>query len=182
MIIIPARVGSSRFPRKVLEPINGEPMVIKAAKVALGVDNTVIATDSRDVIEIAKDYNIRAVLTSLTHKSGTDRVYEAVRKLDLDNSEPIVNLQADEPFIEEEVIRSVLDLTKKSILRDDILINSCYKEIDEIEADNPNIVKVVTDSSDIALYFSRSKIPFIRDRADFHIRLILEYMALLKGL
>jgi 3-deoxy-manno-octulosonate cytidylyltransferase (CMP-KDO synthetase) len=166
MIIIPARVGSSRFPRKVLEPINGEPMVIKTAKVALGVDNTVIATDSRDVIEIAKDYNIRAVLTSLTHKSGTDRVYEAVRKLDLDNSEPIVNLQADEPFIEEEVIRSVLNLTKKSILRDDILINSCYKEIDEIEADNPNIVKVVTDSSDIALYFSRSKIPFIRDRAD----------------
>ncbi len=113
MIIIPARVGSSRFPRKVLEPINGEPMVIKTAKVALGVDNTVIATDSRDVIEIAKDYNIRAVLTSLTHKSGTDRVYEAVRKLDLDNSEPIVNLQADEPFIEEEVIRSVLILLKR---------------------------------------------------------------------
>jgi 3-deoxy-manno-octulosonate cytidylyltransferase (CMP-KDO synthetase) len=166
MIIIPARIESSRFPRKVLENIGDTPMVVRTAKIASNIDSVVIATDSQEVIDISDRYNIKAILTSSSHKSGTDRVYEAVTKLDLKESEPIINLQADEPFIEEEVIRAVLELTKKNSIRDDILINSCYKEIDELEANDPNIVKVVTDSSDIALYFSRAKIPFIRDSKD----------------
>jgi 3-deoxy-manno-octulosonate cytidylyltransferase (CMP-KDO synthetase) len=166
MIIIPARIESSRFPKKVLTNIDNIPMVIRTAKIALEVDSVIIATDSKEVIDIADSYNIKSVLTSSKHKSGTDRVYEAVTKLDLKESEPIINLQADEPFIEKEVIESIFKLTKKNVNRKDILINSCYKEIDELEANDPNIVKVVTDSSDIALYFSRAKIPFIRDSKD----------------
>jgi len=163
MIIIPARIESSRFPRKVLTDIKDIPMVIRTAKVALNIDSVLIATDSKEVIDIADSYNIDAILTSKEHKSGTDRVYEAVTKLDLREGEPIINLQADEPFIEEEVIESIFKLTEQNANRKDILINSCYKEIDRREAKDPNIVKVVTDKNGIALYFSRAEIPFLRD-------------------
>jgi len=166
MILIPARIDSSRFPKKVLESIDGIPMVIRTAQIALKIDNTVVATDSKEVLDIVKSYNIDAVLTSKEHKSGTDRVYEAVEKLQLDESEPIINLQADEPFIEKEVIEELLKLTKKNSKNRDILINSCYKEIDSTKAQNPNIVKVITDHNNIALYFSRAPIPFIRDKKE----------------
>ena len=77
MIIIPARIGSSRFPNKVLADIGGIPMVVRTAKAVEGIDRVVIATDSQEVIEIAKNFNIDAVLTSSSHQSGTDRIYEA---------------------------------------------------------------------------------------------------------
>ena len=163
MIIIPARIGSSRFPNKVLADIGGVPMVIRTAKAVESIDNVVIATDSQEVLKIAQQYHIDVVMTKTTHQSGTDRIYEAVQKLALADDEIIINVQGDEPFIEKEVVQSVYNLTHKNKDNATILMNSSYKIINHLEADDPNSVKVVTDEKDIALYFSRAKIPYPRD-------------------
>lgn len=163
MIIIPARIGSSRFPNKVLADIAGIPMVIRTAMAVQTIDKVSIATDSQEVIDIANAYNIQAIMTSNTHQSGTDRIYEAAQKLELSENEIIINVQGDEPFIETTVVDAVYKLTQKNKNNPAILMNSCYKYISNPEADDPNIVKVITDKNDIALYFSRSKIPYPRD-------------------
>ena len=163
MIIIPARIGSSRFPNKVLADIGGIPMVVRTAKAVESVDDVLIATDSQEVINIAKKHNIQAILTSSTHKSGTDRIYEAAKKMHLGEDEIIINVQGDEPFIETEVVEAIYSLTQGNKENHSIMMNSCYKTISNPEADDPNIVKVVTNKNDIALYFSRSKIPYPRD-------------------
>ena len=163
MIIIPARLASTRLPNKVLAEIGGVPMVIKTALKVKAVDKVAIATDSQEVIDIAKEHNIDAVLTSSSCKSGTDRIYEAAKKLNLKDNEIIINVQADEPFIETGVVEALFNLTKKHTKNKEILATTCYKIIDSKSADNPNIVKVVSNLEDIALYFSRSKIPYARE-------------------
>ena len=163
MIIIPARIGSSRFPNKVLADIAGIPMVIRTAMAVEGIDEVAIATDAPEVVTIAKEYDIKAVLTSNQHQSGTDRIFEAAQILGLDEKEIIINVQGDEPFIESEVVQKIYTLTKNNQNNPEIMMNSAYKYISNPEADDPNIVKVVTDESNIALYFSRAKIPYPRD-------------------
>jgi len=138
-------------------------MVVRTAMTVQDIDNVVIATDSQEVIDIAAQHDIRAVMTSNTHQSGTDRIYEAAQKLKLSEDEIIINVQGDEPFIESEVVQTIYDLTKRNRSNEKVLMNSCYKRITNPEADDPNIVKVVTDTDDIALYFSRAKIPHPRD-------------------
>ncbi len=163
MIIIPARLASSRFPNKVLADIGGMPMVVRTAKAVEALDSVVIATDSNEVVNVAKEYNIEAVLTSSICKSGTDRIYEAAQKLNLGKDEIIINVQADEPFIEEDVIEKMLQLTKEYTSNPEVIATTCYKLVDSAAADDPNLVKVVTDLNGFALYFSRSKIPFSRE-------------------
>lgn len=163
MIIIPARIGSSRFPNKVLADIGGMPMVVRTAKAVEEIDDVVIATDSQEVIDIAQDHGIKAVMTSEHHQSGTDRIYDAAQTLGLKEDEIIINVQGDEPFIETDVVQAIYDLTKQNKDNERIMMNSCYKVITNPEADDPNIVKVVTDEKDIALYFSRAKVPYPRD-------------------
>lgn len=164
MIIIPARLNSSRFANKILVDILGLPMVIKTAKQVSSLDKVVIATDSQEVINLAKEYGFDAIMTSNSHQSGTDRINEAVNKLKLDDNEIIINVQADEPFIEPEVIATVINRVKKVIEeQEDIMLVSCYKEINSNLADDPNHVKVVLDENQNAIYFSRAKIPYYRD-------------------
>jgi len=163
MIIIPARIGSSRFPNKVLADIMGTPMVIRTAQAVQSIDKVAIATDSQEVIDIASSYGIKAIMTSAEHNSGTDRIFEASEKLNLNDDEVIINVQGDEPFIEIEVVQAIFDLTTKNSNNKKIIMNSCYKYMNNPEADDPNIVKVVTTNEDIALYFSRAKIPYPRD-------------------
>jgi len=163
MIIIPARIGSSRFPNKVLADIAGIPMVIRTAKAVENIDDVAIATDSQEVIDIALSYNIKAVMTAAHHQSGTDRIYEAAQKLGLKEKDIVINVQGDEPFIEMDVVQSIYNLSKKNKNNDRIMMNSCYKIISNPEADDPNIVKVITDTNNIALYFSRAKVPYPRD-------------------
>ena len=165
MIIIPARLASNRFPRKILANIAGVPMVIATANRVKNVDKVVIATDTQEVIDISKDYGYEAIITSSSHKSGTDRVNEVATKLNLKDDEIIVNVQADEPFIEPEIIQKVIDrfnLAKK--YNEDIFMVSCYKLISDDEANDPNHVKVITDCKNNAIYFSRSKIPYDREK------------------
>ncbi len=162
MIIIPARIDSTRFPKKVLAEIDGVPMVIKTALNASRVDETVIATDSPQILSIAKDYSIKAVLTSKSHSSGTERINEAAAKMGLGPKDVVINVQADEPFLEIEVIKKVRELTLENRLEESVLMNSAYKIVPADSAQNPDIVKVTTDSVDMALYFSRSLIPYPR--------------------
>jgi 3-deoxy-manno-octulosonate cytidylyltransferase (CMP-KDO synthetase) len=161
MIIIPARLASNRFPKKVLVDINGLPMVIATAKRVEKLDNIVIATDSTEVDSVVKKYGFRSVMTSVDHKSGTDRINEVVNALKLNDDELIINVQADEPFIEPEAVSKVIK-TLKNINRD-FKMASCYKVMDKWFATDPNHVKVIVDIYGDAIYFSRSKIPFDRE-------------------
>ncbi|MFY9075736.1 3-deoxy-manno-octulosonate cytidylyltransferase [Malaciobacter mytili] len=162
MIIIPARLNSSRFENKILVDILGLPMVIRTAKQVSSLDKVVIATDSQEVVDLASKYGFDAVLTSNEHQSGTDRINEAVNKLCLNEDEVIVNVQADEPFIEPEVVQAVINKVKE-VKNEDIMIVSCYKKISSDLADDPNHVKVVLDNNSNAIYFSRAKVPYHRD-------------------
>jgi len=164
MIIIPARLKSSRFENKILEDILGLPMVIRTAKQVETLDDVIIATDSQEVIDLAKSYNIKAVITSTSHQSGTDRINEAANNINLDDDDIVVNVQADEPFIEVEVVQAVInDIKRLKNLKRDFIMSSCYKEISSTLADDPNHVKVVCDEYNDAIYFSRAKIPYNRD-------------------
>ncbi len=162
MIIIPARLKSSRFENKILVDILGLPMVIKTAKQVSQLDDVLIATDSEEVIELAKEHGIKAVMTSDTHQSGTDRINEAANIMNLPEDEVIVNVQADEPFIEPEVVKAVIDQVA-SRKDEEFNMVSCYKKISSELADDPNHVKVLLNSLGDAIYFSRSKIPYHRD-------------------
>ncbi len=163
MIIIPARLSSSRLPNKVLAQIENKPMIIWCAEVASKVDDVVIATDSQEVIKACKKYGFKAVMTDKNHKTGSDRIKEAADIIGLSENDIVINMQGDEPFLEPEILESV----KNELLKNQNEFNmvSCYKEISELDAEDPNLVKVIIDKNSYAIYFSRSKIPYNRDNA-----------------
>jgi len=164
MIIIPARLSSSRLPRKVLANINNKPMIIWCAEVASKVDDVCIATDSEEVLDVAKKYGFNAVMTDKNHQSGSDRIKEAADILGLSEDEFVINMQGDEPFLEPEILNQVKNKLNEIKNRDFVMV-SCYKEIDELKAEDPNLVKVILDKNNDAIYFSRSKIPYNRDNS-----------------
>lgn len=159
MIIIPARLASTRFPNKILANIQGLPMVIATAKRVQNLDDVAIAADTEEVVALAHDYGFKAILTSQNHQSGTDRINEAASKLSLSEDEIIVNVQADEPFIEEAVVKSVIERAKKT----DAMITSACKKINLSHVKDPNLVKVILNAHGNAIYFSRSAIPYDRE-------------------
>ncbi len=164
MIIIPARLNSSRFANKILVDILGLPMVIRTAKQVSSLDDVTIATDSKEVILLAKKHGINAVLTSSSHQSGTDRINEAAKILNLSDEDIVINVQGDEPFIEQNVVQAVINRTKEvQEKKEDIMMVSCYKKISSELADDSNHVKVLLNANNNATYFSRSKIPYHRD-------------------
>ncbi|RDU69536.1 3-deoxy-manno-octulosonate cytidylyltransferase [Helicobacter cholecystus] len=159
MIIIPARLQSTRFPQKMLTDILGLPMIVRTALRAKEVDEVCVATDAQEILEISQEYNILAVMTSSSHNSGTDRCAEAARILGLDDDEIVVNMQGDEPFLESEILLSLKSMMKEN----SPFMGTCIKHIGADEAQDPNLVKVVLNTKGEALYFSRSLIPFNRD-------------------
>lgn len=166
MIIIPARMASTRFPNKVLADIGGLPMVVRTAKQVMHLDDVVVAADDEKIIEVCKSHGIKAMLTSTTHKSGTDRINECAQLLDISDDELVINIQADEPFIEPEVLTSLIERLN-GIKRDgsEFVMGSCYNAINSEAAEDPNLVKVVMDAYHNAIYFSRSQIPYNRSGA-----------------
>lgn len=162
MIIIPARLKSTRFPNKVLASIRGIPMVVRTAQLAQKIDDVAVACDDSSILDICSHYNIPAILTSTTHESGTDRIAECARILGLPNSETIINLQADEPFLEPEVIQTLKALMESKRP----FMGSCAKQITQDAAEDPNLVKVVLSQNDEAIYFSRAKIPYNMNNLD----------------
>lgn len=166
MIIIPARLHSTRLPNKLLLPLGGIPIIIRTANIAREIDSTIVACDSEEILDICKKHNIDCILTSKEHTSGTDRCAEAAEKLKLDDDEVVVNLQGDEPFIESSIIENLKQSMNDAIRAKSAFMVSCYKEIDSANADDSNLVKVVLDNDNFALYFSRSKIPYNRDNVE----------------
>lgn len=161
MIIIPARLASTRFPQKVLADIGGLPMVVRTAKRVEHLDRVVVAADDELIIETCKKHGIEAMLTSTTHKSGTDRINECANLLKVSDNELIINVQADEPFIEPEVVQSLIKRLKSLQEKGEgFIMGSCYNAINAESAEDPNLVKVVLDDEDSAIYFSRSRIPY----------------------
>ncbi len=169
MIIIPARLASTRFPQKVLADIGGLPMVVRTAKAVSHIDRVVVAADDDKIIAICKEHGVEAMLTSTTHKSGTDRINECANILNLSDDEIIINVQADEPFIEPEVVQTLMSKLKELQQNDaDFIMGSCYNAINADSAEDPNLVKVVLDNDNNAIYFSRSLIPYNRSgRANY---------------
>ena len=166
MVIIPARLSSTRFVQKVLYPIMGIPMVVLVARQALQVDDVIVAADDERIVQTCKAYNIRAILTKKTHLSGTDRLAEATEILGLNDNEIVVNVQGDEPFIEPEIIHAVRNLLVQT---PSASIASAFREIDLTQAQDSNFVKVVVDKDGFALYFSRSTIPHGAERYYGHL-------------
>ena len=161
MIIIPARLASTRFPQKVLADIGGLPMVVRTAQRVAHLDRVVVAADNEKIIQVCKKYGIEAMMTSTTHKSGTDRIHECATILKLQDDEIIINIQADEPFIEPNVVESLmLQLKSLQDAKEPFIMGSCYNSINADAAKDPNLVKVVLDEAQNAIYFSRSKIPY----------------------
>jgi len=159
--VIPARYGSTRFEGKPLADILGKPMiqhVYEGVCQSKLIDEVIVATDDQRILEAVKSFGGKAMMTSPTHFTGTDRVAEAAQKL---KSDIIVNVQGDEPLI----IGSIIDKAIRPLLLDDTLhMSTLMTRIEEVrDWLNPHIVKVVVDQKNFALYFSRSPIPFPRD-------------------
>lgn len=161
--VIPARYGSTRFEGKVLADVRGKPMiqwVYEAAKKTKMLDDVIVACDDKRIKDTVEAFGGKAVLTSKDHASGTDRICEAVSFIDV---KIVVNIQADEPLIDPVMIASVV-----RPFADDrsLSMATLKKKIEDYhEITDPNVVKVVTDKQDFALYFSRSIIPYQRDKS-----------------
>ena len=162
-VLIPARYGSTRLPAKALADIGGRPMVVRVAERAResGAHRVVVATDDPRIAEAVTAHRFDAIMTRATHATGTDRLAEAATLLELGAGEIVVNVQGDEPLLEPALMQRVAELLAE---RDDAaMATACHRIVDEAEAFNPNVVKVVLDAKRYALYFSRATIPWARD-------------------
>lgn len=162
-VLIPARLASTRLPNKPLADIKGAPMVVRVAQRAMqsSASRTVVAADSAEIIEKCAAFGVQAVLTRVNHPSGSDRLAEACSLLGLADDDIVVNVQGDEPLIDPALIDAVARLINE---RTDCSMSTAAHSIDQL-ADflNPNVVKVVLDRQQTALYFSRAPIPAARD-------------------
>jgi len=159
--IIPARFNSTRFPGKPLATLKGKIIIqhvcehVSSAKL---IDSVIVATDDMRIFDAVKSFGGRAVMTSGSHTSGTDRVAEAAEKIDYNF---VINVQGDEPFIMPEMVDEVVELLYNN---DKVSISTLAKKITDMhEILSPNVVKVVMDKEGFAMYFSRAPIPFYRD-------------------
>ena len=159
-VIIPARYASKRLPAKVLLPIAGKSMlqhVYERAKES-GAKSVTIATDNNQILDTVIEFGGKAIMTAEAHPSGTARIAEAIEKMQLSNAEIIVNVQGDEPLIPPSLIKqAALTLAQEPEAN---MATFCEPIICPDDLTNPNIVKVVRDKKNYALYFSRSVIPW----------------------
>lgn len=159
--IIPARFNSTRLPGKPLADLSGKVLiqhVYERVKTAKLIDHTIVATDDMRIFEAVEGFGGEAVMTSISHESGTDRIAEVAEKLEC---EFVINVQGDEPFIRPEMIDEVVELLDGD---ERVSIGTLAKKTSDInEIISPNVVKVVKDDEGFALYFSRAPIPFDRD-------------------
>lgn len=159
--IIPARYGSTRFPGKPLVEIHGKSMIRRVYEQCekAQLDQIVVATDDARIFEHVKSFGGIAIMTSERHKSGTDRIAEAVDKLQLETDSIVINIQGDEPFINPNDIRVLAECFNKP----ETQIATLVKKINnQSELDNPNSPKVVLGVNQQALYFSREAIPYLK--------------------
>lgn len=163
--IIPARYESSRFPGKPLALICDKPMiqhVYERACMCERINEVYVATDEERIMACVQGFGGKAIMTSREHRSGTDRIYEAAKKLKLMPDDIIINIQGDQPGFHP----SILPLIIEPLLKEEEVSMSTlkYPLTDEVDILNPNCVKVITDNHGFALYFSRMPIPYLKEK------------------
>ncbi|HVN19949.1 MAG TPA: 3-deoxy-manno-octulosonate cytidylyltransferase [Dongiaceae bacterium] len=159
--VIPARLASTRLPRKMLREIAGKPLigvVYEAVRSSPLLADVIIATDSDEIMTACRRHGWNARMTASTHKSGTERVHEISCQVPAD---VYINVQGDEPMVRPEPIASLLQVMENP----EAQVGTLMTRAAEVDVANPNAVKVVTDLSGRALYFSRATIPFDRDKS-----------------
>jgi len=159
--IIPARYASTRFPGKPLALLGGLPVIQRVYEQAISVlPEAYVATDDERIFQCVEAFGGRAVMTRTDHKSGTDRIQEAVEHIGTD-TDVIINIQGDEPFVQASQLQTLMQLFDDTTTQ----IGTLGKRFESMEAvQNPNSPKIVCDQRGFALYFSRSVIPFVRGK------------------
>jgi 3-deoxy-manno-octulosonate cytidylyltransferase (CMP-KDO synthetase) len=159
--VIPARLASTRLPRKMLREIGGQPLlgrVYRAVTSSPLLDDVIIATDSDEIIAVCRHNGWKAQLTSAAHRSGTERVHEISQSVVADI---YLNVQGDEPLTRSEHIAALIEVMCDPAVQ----VGTLMTPAAAVDIDSPSAVKVVTDADGRALYFSRATIPYDRDRA-----------------
>ncbi|MBA5690056.1 3-deoxy-manno-octulosonate cytidylyltransferase [Rugamonas apoptosis] len=160
-VIIPARLASTRLPNKPLADLGGKPMVVRVAERAreAGAERIIVATDHEDIRAACAAHGVEVCMTRADHPSGTDRIAEVARLMQLPPQAVVVNLQGDEPLIDPALLGAAA-----ARISADVPMSTCAHPLhDAADAFNPNVVKVVLDKAGRALYFSRATIPWHRD-------------------
>lgn len=162
--VIPARYASTRFPAKLMQDLGGKTIILRTYQAAIDThlfDDVFVVTDSDIIYNEIISNGGKAIMSVKEHESGSDRIAEAVANLDVDI---VVNVQGDEPFIDKDSLQQLISVYHSDVNKN-IDLASLMREIkDESEIQNPNNVKVVVDQTNFALYFSRSVIPYPRDK------------------
>jgi 3-deoxy-manno-octulosonate cytidylyltransferase (CMP-KDO synthetase) len=162
--VIPARYASTRFPAKLMQDLGGKTVILRTYEAAINTqlfDDVFVVTDSDLIFDEIVSNGGKAIRSIKEHESGSDRIAEAVEKLDVDI---VINVQGDEPFIDKEPLAKVIEVFKNDTSKQ-VDLASLMREIkNEDEINNPNNVKVVVDQNGFALYFSRSVIPYPREK------------------
>lgn len=163
-VLIPARLASTRLPGKALADIGGVPMVVRVARQAKrsAASRVVVAADHADIVAACQQHDVEVLATRADHANGTDRLAEACTALALEDDAIVVNVQGDEPLIEPALIDSCAALLAER--SDCVMSTAAHAIASRAEFENPNVVKVVVDAAQRALYFSRAPIPCWRDR------------------
>ena len=162
-VLVPARLQSTRLPRKPLADIGGLPMIVRVARRAAlsGAQQVVVAADDAEIVAACRAHDVACVLTRTDHPTGSDRLAEACTLLGLQPDEIVVNVQGDEPLIDPALVDACAALLQS---QPDCPMSTAAHAIDSAdELRNPNVVKVVLDGANRALYFSRAPIPWWRD-------------------
>ena len=162
--VIPARYASTRFPAKLMQDLGGKTVILRTYEAAVQTqlfDDVFVVTDSDLIYNEIISHNGKAIMSVKEHESGSDRIAEAIESIDVD---VVVNVQGDEPFINSEPLQELIQIFRNDVDKK-VDLGSLMREIkDEDEINNPNNVKVVVDQNQFALYFSRSVIPFPREK------------------
>ena len=163
--MIPARYAASRFPAKLMQNLAGKTVILRTYEATIATklfSEVYVVTDSDIIYDEIISNRGKAIMSKKEHESGSDRIAEAVANVDCDI---VVNVQGDEPFTERESLEKVLEVFKGDADKNIDLASLMVEIKDWEEINNPNSVKVIVDQNDFALYFSRSPIPFPRDKS-----------------
>lgn len=162
--VIPARYASTRFPGKLMEDLGGKTIITRTYQAAVQTelfDDVFVVTDSDIIFKEIIANGGKAIMSKKEHESGSDRIAEAIELMDVD---VVVNVQGDEPFINKEPLANLLEVFKSDVAHEVDLASLMMQITDREDIESPNNVKVIVDQKNFALYFSRSVIPYVRDK------------------
>ncbi|MFK8061287.1 MAG: 3-deoxy-manno-octulosonate cytidylyltransferase [Polaribacter sp.] len=162
--MIPARYRASRFPGKLMKDLGGKPVILRTYEAALNTnlfDDVYIVTDSDIIFKTIENAGGKAIKSTKEHECGSDRIAEAVENIEADI---VINVQGDEPFIDSISLSKLIDVFKVDVKKEIDLASLKVQITNQEDIENPNNVKVITDINNLAIYFSRSVIPYYRDK------------------